>query len=142
MVCSPFLLAGTVKFHLKQFGTPVSKAIGDNIYVDNVMLGATSVEQAYRIYVESKEIFQKASMNLREWMSNSVEFLNLLPSDERSSEGCVIKAFGIVWNHTDDILHIQGINVYDEDMTPTKRKVLKVIGKIFDPLGLVAPVLP
>ena len=26
-------------------------------------------------------------------------------------------------------------------MTPTKRKVLKVIGKIFDPLGLVAPVL-
>ena len=26
-------------------------------------------------------------------------------------------------------------------MIPTKRKVLKVIGKIFDPLDLVAPVL-
>ena len=89
---APFLLAGTVKFHLKQFGTPVSKAIGENIYVDNVMLGATSVEQAYRIYVESKEIFQKASMNLREWMSNSFEFLNLLPSGKRLSEGCVISA--------------------------------------------------
>ena len=33
MVCSPFLLAGMVKFHLKQFGTPVSKAISENIYV-------------------------------------------------------------------------------------------------------------
>ena len=95
-------------FHLKQFGTPVSKAIGENIYVDNVMLGATSVEQAHKIYVESKEIFQKASMNLREWMSNSREFLDLLPSVERS-EGCVIKAFGIVWNRTKDVLHIQGI---------------------------------
>ena len=74
-------------------------------------------------------------------MSNSGEFLNLLPSGEGSSEGCVIKTFGIVWNHTNDILHMQGLNVCDEDMTPTKRKVLKVIGKIFDPLGLVAPVL-
>ena len=140
IVCSPFLLAGTVKFHLKQFGTPVAKVISENIYVDNVMLGATSVEQAYGMYVESKEIFQKASMNLREWMSNSDEFLNLLPSVERS-EGCIIKAFGIVWNRTDDVLHIRDINVCYEDMTPTKRKVLKVIGKIFDPLGLVTPVL-
>ena len=49
------------------------------------MLEATSDEQAYRIYVESKEIFQKASMNLREWMSNSGEFFNLLPSGERLS---------------------------------------------------------
>ena len=55
IVCSPFLLARTVKFHLKQFGTPVLKATGENIYVDNVMLGATSVEQAHEIYVESKE---------------------------------------------------------------------------------------
>ena len=88
-VCSPFLLAGTVKFHLKQFGTPVSKAIGEYIYVENVMLGATSVEQPHEIYVESKEIFRKSSMNLREGMSNSSEFLDLLPSVEKS-EGCII----------------------------------------------------
>ena len=68
------------------------------------MLEATSVEQAYRIYVESKEIFQRASMNLRKWVSNSSEFLNLLPGVEKS-EGCVIKAFRIVWNSKDDILH-------------------------------------
>ena len=134
------MLAGTVKFHLKQFRTPVAQPIGDNIYVDNVMLGATSVEQTYKIYVESNEIFQKACMNLREWMSNSTEFLNLLPTAERS-EGCVVKAFGIVWNCTDDLLQTQGITLSDEDVTPTKREVLKVIGKIFDPLGLVTPVL-
>jgi len=103
------------------------------------MLGATSVEQTYKIYVESKDIFQKASMNLREWMSNSIEFLNLLPCVEKS-EGCVIKAFGIVWNGKDDILQIQSVNVCDEDVT-TKRKVLKVVCRIFDPLGFIAPVL-
>ena len=42
--------------------------IRENIYVDNVMLGATSVKEAFEIYIESKRIFQGASMNLREWM--------------------------------------------------------------------------
>jgi len=62
---------------------------------------------------------------------NSSEFLNLLAMAEKL-EG---KVFGIMWNRTDDILQAQGINVWDEDKTPTKRQVLKVIAKIFDPLG-------
>ena len=57
----------------------------ENIYIDNVMLGATSVKEAYEKYVESKRIFQGASMNLREWMSNSTEFLGLLPKAEVSA---------------------------------------------------------
>ena len=56
-------------------------------------------------------------------------------------EGCVIKAFGVVWNHINDALHVPGISDCNEDITSTKRKVLKVIGKSFDPLGLVTPVL-
>ena len=59
IVCSPFLLAGTIKFHLKQFGGLVAQLINDNIYVNNVMLGANSVEQAHKIYLESKRILQK-----------------------------------------------------------------------------------
>ena len=34
-------------------------------YVDNVLLGANSVQNAYEIYLESKDIFKRASMNLR-----------------------------------------------------------------------------
>jgi len=45
------MLAGIVKFHLS---SPDTQSIGDNIFVDNVMLGATLVEQAYKIYVERK----------------------------------------------------------------------------------------
>ena len=71
VVCSPFLLGGTIKFHLRKVGTPLALDISNNIYVDNVSLGATSVDEAYKIYLESKEIFRKASMNLREWVSNS-----------------------------------------------------------------------
>ena len=44
IICRPFLLAGTIKYHLKQIGTSVTSQISNNIYVDNVMLGADSLE--------------------------------------------------------------------------------------------------
>ena len=33
IVCSPFLLSGTATFNLKQFGTPLSKAISEIIAI-------------------------------------------------------------------------------------------------------------
>ena len=103
--------------------------ISNNIYVDNVSLGANSVEEAYK---ESKEIFRKASMNLREWVSNSLEFLDLLPKNE-VIRGDFVKVFGIHWNCVEDYLQINGIDLISLKVPPTKREVLRTIARIFDP---------
>ena len=44
------------------------------------------MKEDFEIYIESKRIFQGASMNfdIHEWMSNSSEFLSLLPKAEVS----------------------------------------------------------
>ena len=139
IICSPFLLAGTIKYHLKQIGTSVALKISDNIYVDNVLLGANSVQNAYEIYLESKDIFKKASMNLREWISNCSEFLNLLPESD-VVRGSIVKIFGIPWNYEEDYLQVSGFSSNQVDIPPTKRGVLKILARIFDPLGLVTPV--
>ena len=139
IICSPFLLAGTIKYHLKQIGTSVALKISDNIYVDNVLLGANSVQNAYEIYLESKNIFKKASMNLREWISNCSEFLNLLPESD-VVRGSIVKIFGIPWNYEEGYLQVSGFSSNQVDIPPTKRGVLKILAKIFDPLGLVTPV--
>ena len=97
------------------------------------------MKEAYEKYVESKRIFQGASMNLREWMSNSTEFLDLLPKAEVSA-GNIMKMFGILWNYQCDVLQIRGIDPCDCNVVPTKREVLKTVAKIFDPLGLITPV--
>lgn len=72
-------------------------------------LGANSVE-AYKIYMESKEIFRNSSLNLREWVSNSSKFLDLLPKNE-FIKGDFVKAFGIHWNCVEDYLQINGIDL-------------------------------
>ena len=139
IISSPFLLAGTIKYHLKSIGTSVASQISDNIYVDNVVLGADFVQDAYEMYLESKDIFKRASMNLREWVSNSLEFLDLLSEPEKV-KGDTVKTFGILWNYTKDYLQIGGINFTGIDESPTKRGVLKVLARIFDRLGLITPI--
>ena len=88
---------------MKHIGTSVASQISNNIYIDNVLLGADCVQDAYEMYLASKDIFKRASMNLREWISNSLEFLNLLPESE-IVKGDTVKTFGIPWNYTEDYL--------------------------------------
>ena len=94
VISSPFLLGATAAHHLKKKENPIAEKILKNIYVDNVITGTRTVVEAYDFYVEAKNIFQDASMNLCEWMSNSTEFLSLIPDNDRA-HGENIKVLGI-----------------------------------------------
>ena len=78
-----------------------------------------SVEGAYQIYNEARSVFKKASMNLRQWTSNSDEFLHLLPEDQKLTE-CVVKLFGLLWNRIDDYIQITGTDIIRQGFTITK----------------------
>ena len=114
----------------------IANMIHDNIYIDNLCVGANSVDEACSIYKEAKEIFKRASMNLREWSSNSTEFLNCLSVEERSI-GKVFRVFGLLWNHVEDYLQMPKFKFVGS--TVTKREVLSYISQIYDPLVMVAP---
>ena len=66
LICSPFSLAATIKYHLQKEDLPLATHIQNNIYVDNVVIGIKSANEAYEKYKEAKMMFEKASMNLRE----------------------------------------------------------------------------
>ncbi|XP_068759056.1 uncharacterized protein [Montipora capricornis] len=60
MISSPFLLAATVKYHLNKADTPVAKKTSDNMYVDNMVTGVATSEQAVEFYKEAKSLFQSS----------------------------------------------------------------------------------
>jgi hypothetical protein len=138
IISSPSLLASTIKHHLSNFGTSTAKKLLENIYVDNVFVGARSVEEAIDIYEESKDLFNKASMNLREWTSNSREFTSLLPKEDKS-HGNEVKVLGIKWDLESDCISVPGPNKESLLSVKTKRQVLKMIASIYDPLGFFTP---
>ena len=136
-ICSPFLLEGTLRFHLLKEVSHTAKVICDNIYVDNGCVGANSIEEALHLYEEAKNIFSHASMTLREWSSNSDNFVHYLSEKERLNSQ-IIKVFGLICNQIEDYLQIPSFKVSLDEHDITKRQVLSDVSKIYDPLGLIS----
>ena len=139
VILSPFLLGATVAHYLKKKENPIAEKIRENIYVDNSITGTRTVVEAYDFYVEAKSIFEDASMNLRECMSNSTKFLSLIPDNDKA-HGENIKVLGIYWNPKEDNLRIKAPNIEMLNAVDTKRKLLQAVAAIFDPLGYFSPV--
>ena len=139
LICSPFLLGETIKYHLRHDGSSLARTLVDNIYVDNIFIGAASVTEAYHIYEQATCIFKKASMKLRQWSSNSHQLLQLLPAADSTSSGTV-SVLGIPWNTSTDQVSIPGSPSLQPSDVLTKRHVLSQVTTIYDPLGLINPV--
>ena len=137
VISSPFMLAGTIIHLLENTESQFSDLIKQSMYVDNVITGVDNSEQAKEFYKESKVVFQKASMNLREWSSNSKEFLNAIPDIDKVGE-FVTKVLGLVWNTQKDTLSTARI---ENSLTSSKREALHALSQVFDPLGFFAPVM-
>ncbi|GFY72539.1 reverse transcriptase domain-containing protein [Trichonephila inaurata madagascariensis] len=118
---SPFLLNATIKHHLKRYVDKfphTHKLLENNLYVDDVHIGADNVDKALIVCLESYEIFKDASMYLRKWRTNSPELFHKLK--ERNLE-------------VDD-----SPDFYNQTLIPSKIH-LKIAGRIFDPIGYIGP---
>ena len=79
-------------------------------------------------------------MNLREWGSNSKEFMNFVAEQDRAS-GFTYKVLGVTWNLISDTLIVPGPSYNKLAENFTKREVLQFIASIFDPLGYYSPTI-
>ena len=139
IISSPFLLAATLDHHLKIYRNSVAETIRDNIYVDNVVTGTTTVTEAVNFYIKAKQIFKGASMNLRDWMSNDESVMNEIPLDDRASQG-PMKILGLTWIIENDTICLKGHKESNANSGLTKREALKRLASLYDPLGLFSPV--
>ncbi|KAH7711556.1 Pao retrotransposon peptidase family protein [Aphelenchoides avenae] len=131
-----------------------------NCYVDNILFTAETVSEALQKYRESKQICSDAKMNLREFVSNSTQFNESIPIEDRADTGN-LKNLGIPWQCIEDewviSLHPKDVHpsliggeksadqprrLRDQRGPPlTRRKMLRYIMEIYDPCGLISPVL-
>ncbi len=136
---SPYLLAIMLIHLLETWGTPIALQIKEDIYVDNIISGMPNVTSAMDFYQEAQHIFNSVSLDLREWSSNSQEFLEQIPLHHRA-EGCIFRVLGVSWNTVEDCLTITGFNKEKFQCITSKREALQAVASVYDPLGYFTPV--
>ena len=127
-------------------------------------MGASSVTEAFKLYQESKEIFHEGEFNLRKFVSNSKDLLTMINCKEqvmckstateesyalltlggsnREIKG-IHKVLGVVWDvNTDElVINVEPIVSEALDVKPTKCNSVSLVSKVYDPIGLIAPVI-
>uniref|UniRef100_A0A8D9F1Z1 Integrase catalytic domain-containing protein n=2 Tax=Cacopsylla melanoneura TaxID=428564 RepID=A0A8D9F1Z1_9HEMI len=122
-----------------------SKAILHDTYIDDVVSGASSEQEALRLQQELVDLLKKGCFELRKWASNSSTLLESVPHDHREkplalreNEEPTFKILGLHWDPASDTF---SYHVSDIDVVFTKRSILSHVARMFDPLGWLSPVI-
>ena len=140
LTSSPAILNGTIEHHLSHYKQPepqVSELLANSLYVDDFPGGASDDESAIHVYQRAKAIMKEGGFNLRKWKTNS-SIVRQRISDEMKEEDdkSEMKILGLNWDTMRDELRFEFVSV--NSLPPTKKSVLKLSAKLFDPLGLLS----
>ena len=140
IISAAFLLACTIICHLLTYDNVISRDIIKNLYVDNLISGTDTTQNAINYYQETKQIFNEASMNIREWASNDSEVMKNI-RDEDKCRNKVVKVLGMIWKTREDKISLATMKSEKEGDNLTKRVMLQRIAPVYDPIGFFVPVM-
>lgn len=116
-----------------------------DFYVDDMMSGSNSVPQLREKLHQTISILKSGGFTLSKFCSNNDDVLSSIDAADHEKylkidDHDVIKTLGIIWQPQLDVFRF---TYQAEDSAPsvTKRIILSQMARLFDPLGLVCPVI-
>ncbi|XP_055623360.1 uncharacterized protein LOC129766789 [Toxorhynchites rutilus septentrionalis] len=125
-----------------------AERIGKDFYVDDFLSGADNEDEAVQLYFDVKSILASAGFELRKWNSNSSEVLSNIPANLKDDRSIVtvddvqgsVSTLGLLWHPESDTFRFKVPECFI-NAPITKRIVVSEMSKLFDPLGILGPIV-
>ncbi|GFU93685.1 integrase catalytic domain-containing protein [Trichonephila clavipes] len=119
--------------------TKTADIVLHDVYLDNILSGCSRLNELESLKTELTQLFKSAGMSLHKWcFSHSTNNFPDLHFDQ-SCEESITKILGFLWKCSSDNFCFKVSPSTNHIFT--KRDVLSQIARIFDPLGLLGPVI-
>lgn len=125
-----------------------AEALKQNFYVDDGLPGSDSLMSAIQLQKELATILKSAGFELRKWCANHPQLLQGIPAEHKEinldfgdDSRDRIKTLGLTWLPKEDAFCIKTETTFNNNTRITKRSVSSDLARIFDPLGILAPVV-
>ena len=154
---SPYILGATLEKHVNQFMDKYPATVKDlleNTYVDDVQTVGDQQEELERFKKEAVEIMKDGGFSLHKWHSSFPELEANDAEEKAESEELTFakeivgtethetRILGLPWNTKEDTFKIEFSKCWKDDLTYLmKRKMLSVVNRMYDLLGLASPVI-
>ncbi|GFV17531.1 uncharacterized protein TNCV_4028611 [Trichonephila clavipes] len=107
--------------------------------MDDVLCGAASLMEAKALKNQLSGILKKGGMELHKWGSSHPELASNIIGDYEFKNPIEIKTLGVSWKSQEDCFSFKIAEELKDSYA--KRCVLSIIARLFDPLGLLGPVV-
>eukprot|EP00112_Aurelia_sp_Birch-Aquarium-sp1_P000702 Seg1067.15 transcript_id=Seg1067.15/GoldUCD/mRNA.D3Y31 product="hypothetical protein" protein_id=Seg1067.15/GoldUCD/D3Y31 len=161
---SPFLLNATLRHHLDKYrydDPEFVEKMKASLYIDDLVSGSSTLKEAFAMFIKAKSRLQDAGFHMHKWKTNHPELREAIKREVEVQENSdperettyakeslghkesESKVLGVKWDIDKDVLKFEFKEILDkaEQLEPTKRNILSVIASVFDPLGLISPVI-
>lgn len=147
---APFLAIKTL-FHLaeeERANFPdAAEVVQRDFYVDDVLTGSDSLEKVIDLQLQLIALLKGGGFELRKWCANHPSILKNIASEHietdfpvEESGNKTIKTLGMYWQPSNDTFQFK-VNLFIPPNIITKRVILSDISRIFDPIGLISPIV-
>ncbi|XP_059225785.1 uncharacterized protein LOC131997922 [Stomoxys calcitrans] len=123
-----------------------SKVVRRDFYVDDMLSGGNTIAEVEEIRHQVTALLKKGEFLIRKWCSNDPDALRDVPAEDcetllKFHDGTdVTKTLGLTWDPQSDNF-IFSFTPIDDWKVVTKRSILSSIARLYDPLGLIGPVI-
>lgn len=121
-----------------------SMRVERDFYVDDLLTGADTIIEAKTARDEIITILRAGAFELSKWASNRPELLSSLNDKKENivtiNDGADSSVLGVQWNQSSDFLHFS-YRPQEICKVTSKRVIMSEAFRLFDPLGLLGPVV-
>ena len=141
--CSPTTAIFVLQQTAKDFGNNATEdLILNSFYKDDFVLSFVNEQEAQTAVQDLRQTLTKGGFCLTKFVSSSVECLSETPKEHCDNDKDKHRVLGVMWDTVNDSLfHQKHAKIQEDNTDYTLRKLLSLIACLFNPLGIIAPLL-
>ena len=144
--CAMYALHETAEKYEAKFGKEAADFVRKNFYVDDGLISVSDADSAVQLAQNTISLCAEGGFRLHKFSSNDQSVIERLPADRVSKDTASVDvnlhiyehALGMKWSTKTDTLHV---NADLPDRPLTRRGVLSSVSSLYDPVGLISPVI-
>ena len=144
--CSNWALRKTALDNQQQFNENVVNAVLKRFYMDDYLVSFDDPQTAVKTNTDVVALLKLGGFDLAKFISNSRDILKEISPGNLSQkienldldELPIERALGVSWDPNSNMLTFKVVN---KNIPETKRGILSMVSSIFDPMGLISPII-
>ncbi|XP_066937337.1 uncharacterized protein [Macrobrachium rosenbergii] len=131
----------------EKYDSTVGNTIRHNFYVDDCLKSCADVPTAVKLVKDLISATGEGGFRLTKFVSNSIDILKALPTEDcliesdkfdLDMENLMTRALGMLWDLKEDSFKF---SIALKENPLTRRGLLSTISSLYDPLGLLSPII-